>query len=276
MPEAELHTLVESWLAERQRLDARPAEEILLAQILETTKLERDELEKAANCLDWKYFSFSNDLVLPSALLLHHLKSTFVKDCDLSAILRDCAIPPFEMTPVRANAFSLQLLETHGVRAYGWEKNHDYFLIDKGEYKKTAEVYLDSPASFCLGHQGEPRCLISVLPRKRDELRIYQLQGITWKYIDPIGKYTGQHSNGGGCLGTLDWKKFLVSCVEQLARETGFKVVSVQSAENNRWVSEYGRLPLERGRQIYDQTAERLGYEQQKDQDWYREIDVKK
>lgn len=266
MIEAELSILVESWLAERQKPKASAAEKILLSEILEATALEPEELENTANCLDWKYFSFSSDLVLPSAFLLHHLKSRFVKECDLSPILRDCVIPPFEMTAQHTAGFTIKPLETYEARVVGFEKNYARFWADRKEYRKTFDLYLDTPISFCLCHQEVPRCLISVLPSKKDELRIHQLQGIAVKYNDHQG------NKGGGCLGTLDWKRFLVSCVEQLAQETEFKVVSVQSAENNRWFYEYQKLPLERVRQIYDHTAERLGYEQRKDRNWYREL----
>lgn len=101
---------------------------------------------------------------------------------------------------------------------------------------------------------------------------IYQLQGVRPVKIGTDGKPAGNGSSRG--LMPINWQKLLVDCVEYIGRQLGYLKIGVQSGHNNRWTIPYvdGKihLPLEEALQKYDVVAQRLGFQQGENKDWYK------
>ena len=57
---------------------------------------------------------------------------------------------------------------------------------------------------------------------------------------------------------------------EKIAREMKFEQTIIQSAHNNDWIKGGLRIPFERSLRRYDENANRLGYSQMKDKNWYK------
>lgn len=266
-----LEQLAEKWFRLK---DGTIGEKVLFQYLIHRTGIERRTFEKARNCLKNRESSFST--VPPSLLQIAEIIERipqFTKEFEIEELLREYALPGFVMTSERAANFSLQRLQTYYDSDIGYEKEYGNSLVsvERGAFKRF-NIYLDTPASMGLFHHDEPRAFISVLPQSRTELRIHQLQGVRIEY-SPSFEYphSRPNSRGGGCLGTLDWKKLLVSSAEQFALESNFAEASILSAENNKWVL-YGKLKKEKGLFIYDTTAEQMGYIKKEDGNWYKHL----
>ncbi len=214
--------------------------------------------------------SFLATITLQAARLLHYLGSDFRANLDMTPQLQECAVAGYEMTDKRRLEFSIHQLETQGLCALSWAKQYgsDPLEVKDGIFK-TFNFFLDTPAAIGLFHNDEPRAVVSFFPEDEKTLQIKQIQGA--RILTRMGgRYAfGEQSSGGGCLGTLDWKRFLVSSVEKIAKDLDYSTVTIQGARNNKWVLN-GDLLLERGLQIYDATAERFGYSQVGIGNWYK------
>lgn len=266
-----LEQLAEKWFRLK---DGTIGEKVLFQYLIHRTGIERRTFDKARNCLKNRESSFSTVQLslLQIAEIIERIPQ-FTKEFEIEELLREYALPGFVMTSERAANFSLQRLQTYYDFDISYEKDYgnSFVHVERGAFKRF-NIYLDTPASMGLFHHGEPRALISVLPQSRTELRIHQLQGVRIEY-SPSFEYPHSRpkSRGGGCLGTLDWKKFLVSCAEQFALRSNFEEVSILSVKNNKWFT-YGKLKKEKGFSIYDATAEQLGYLQKEDGNWYKHL----
>ena len=176
------------------------------------------------------------------------------------------------MTDKRRREFSLHQLKTQGLCALSWAQQYgsDPLEVKPGVFK-TFNFFLDTPAAIGLFHNDEPRAVVSFFPEDEKTLQIKQIQGA--RILTRMeNRYTfGKNSSGGGCLGTLDWKRFLVLSVERIARDLDYSIISIQGARNNKWVLD-GALSLDKASQIYDSTAERLGYSQEGIGNWYKTL----
>ncbi len=214
--------------------------------------------------------SFSTTITLQTARLLHYLGSDSSGGWDIGPWLQECAVAGYEMTDKRKEEFFLRQLETQGLCALSWAQRYgsDPLEVKYGVFK-TFNFFLDTPTAIGLFHNEEPRAVVSFFPEDEKTLQIKQIQGariLTRKE----NRYTfGKNSSGGGCLGTLDWKRFLVLSVEKIARDLDYSTVSIQGARNNKWVLNRDLL-LGRALQIYDVTAKRLGYSQRGIGNWYK------
>ncbi len=218
--------------------------------------------------------SFLATITLQTARLLHHLGSDFSGGWKIAPWLQECAVAGYEITDKRKGEFSLRQLETKGLEALSWAQQYGSDPLEvKPDLFKTFNFFLDTPAAIGLFYNDEPKAVVSFFPEDEKTLQIKQIQGariVTKRYNSQnIPEYV--KSTGGGCLGTLDWKKFLVLCAEQVGRALGYTRISIQSATNNKWVLD-SQLLLERAEQIYDATAERLGYSQVGIGNWYRSL----
>ncbi len=239
------------------------------------------ELRKAYNGINSFNYSLhdkkplSRRLTLQTAKLLHYVGNDFFVGLDIGPWLLECAVAGYEMTDERRKNFSLHQLETTGLsaRSYAQIYGDEAVEVEKGVFK-TFNFFLDAPAAIGLFYRDEPRAVVSVFPEDETTLQIKQIQGarvVTEEKERKTELVFRKSSRGGGCLGTLDWKKFLVRCAEKVGKDLGYSIMSIQGARNNRWVLD-GGLPLERGLQIYDATAERLGYAQVGIGNWYKAI----
>lgn len=216
-----------------------------------------------------------NNRLLQTAKLIHNISNGFYEELDIDSWLREYAVRGYDMNNKRVNDFSLRPLHTRGLygRTYAVKYGDEPVEVETGVFK-IFNFFLDAPAAIALFHNDEPKAVVSFFPEDENTLQIKQIQGariITEKKEKRNELVPQIRSHGGGCLGTLDWKRFLVSCAEQVGKDLGYSTVSIQGARNNKWVLD-GALPLEKGVQIYDETAERLGYAQVGIGNWYKTI----
>ncbi len=101
-------------------------------------------------------------------------------------------------------------------------------------------------------------------------MMIYQLQGV--KPEIKMGWREWRPTHGGGILGRFDWRQFMIGCAEQIGRDLGYSEIGIQGARNNKWNLGVGSAFGKRAVAIYDATAERLGYVQKEDGNWYKAI----
>jgi len=277
--------IVDLWLhapANYREDDPFSARKDALRYLQSRTGFSDVELQKAYDGINSQYNynlhdkkELCQELTLQTAGLLHHVSHDFCERLDISAYLRECAAAGFEMTDERVKEFSVGPLQTMGIslRSDAEKYGDNEVEVEPGVFK-TFNFYLDAPAAIALFHKEEPRAVVSFFPKDKTTLEIKQIQGariVTRREKRKKLRYR-LSSSGGGCLGTLDWKRFLVSCAEQVGRDLGYSRISIQGARNNKWVLD-GGLPLERGLEIYDKTAERLGYSQVGIGNWYKSIE---
>lgn len=245
-----------------------------LEYIQSYTGFSEENLRKAGNSLPHiSDRNLSARRLLQIAKLLHYLGSDSLERLDIGPWLEECAVAGYKMTNEQRCEFSVYQLETKDLSPRSYEKTYGDTPVEvKDGVFKTFNFFLDTPAAIGLFHNNEPRAVVSFFPEDEKTLQIKQIQGariVTKRKNNrnPVGY--AKSSNGGGCLGNHDWKRFLVSCAEQVGKDLGYPTISIQGARNNMWVLD-GALPLERGLQIYDDTAERLGYSQEGIGNWYK------
>ncbi len=142
-----------------------------------------------------------------------------------------------------------------------------------GSDRERLELYMDAQLGFVITYKGVENALCSLWPEKADTLMIHQLQGVRKKkFRGPL--YVGRlHSRG---LADVDFRKAMVEFVSSLAKEAGFSSVGILGARNNTWINtdDDGRphITMERASEIYDGTAQRLGFSFSRNGNWYRAL----
>ncbi len=234
---------------------------------------DKDDLCKARESITSILKVERRELLLPIADAIRYINTDFTDNYDLTDLLSSCAHADFEMNEEKVSEFALRPLHTKYCGSKGYEEmyGHSEIKTAPGIVKKF-KIYLDTPASIALMHCGEPKALVSVLPISPSTIMIYQLQGV--KPEIKFGKWRSdwRPTHGGGILGRFDWKKVMVGCAEQVARDLGYTEMAVQGARNNRWTQAGVSGFTKRAGLIYDATAERLGYVQREDGNWYKSL----
>jgi len=262
-----------SWIEYPLELDFSSPEnyENFTNQLIEITGKSKSRLRKLKNSVD----ALLNEKKATTLLALDKLidyvmEYNFSKSFDLESHLKSCALPGVEISDKRCEDYSLIPLITKSVNYNGpvegwWGKEIK---------RKMIEIYLDSPVGIGLTYKEIPNAVLGLMTTTPSTLMIYQLQGIRPYKIDKNGLAVNRTSSRG--LFPIDWKKLMVECAEQVALDLDFDEIGIRSGRNNPWVDEKndeGNLPLERALKIYDETAERLGYEQREDRNWYKKLD---
>ena len=146
----------------------------------------------------------------------------------------------------------------------------------KGSYSimKTnvlySQTYMDSAVALSLVYQGEPIALISFIPggNTPGTLLVNQIQGFKTKNIcDP--NFKDVHQPG---LTQVDWRRYLIARLEDVAHKVGFSVMGIQSADNNEWANLPGHISKEQATKVYDETARYSGYELGIDGNYYKKL----
>ncbi len=244
----------------------------VVRRLSKKTGHSKEDLWKARNSVENILDGKRRELLLPIADALRYVND-FTDTYDISDLLSSSANADFEMTPERESEFALLALNTKYCGAKGYESFYDDTEIKtaSGVVKKF-KIYIDTPVSVALMHCGEPKALVSILPISKETIMIYQLQGV--KPEVKVGKWRGnwRPTHGGGILGQFDWKQVMVRCAEQIATDLGYTEMAIQGARNNRWV-QFGVAGFaKRAGDIYDATAERLGYMQREEGNWYKRM----
>jgi hypothetical protein len=230
------------------------------------------DLEIAMNW-NWRHGSHDHSAtdVLAQYDLMQHVKNGGIKDIDLPEVLASSAREGIDLTLQRLGNYAIEPIETDDYNNYysgglvrGWS----------GDVAPTLaySMWLDTPVGFALTYKGLPNAMVGLAMTGHDELMMYQLQGVQGRRIDPaISPYEPERVLGSvpsRGLAPLDWKKAMVGVTEQVAANMGLKLSAIQSAKNNVWTKKRmtrdtaPHLPMDKARQAYDDTAQRLGYEQ--------------
>ncbi len=146
-----------------------------------------------------------------------------------------------------------------------------YLLNPKTE--EECLIPMDMPFGVALVYKDEPCAVTTFFPRGK-QIMIHQVQGIVPHTSKDRKREISGNTHG---LSQINWRNCLISAVEQVGLRYGFESVSIQSGHNNKWIKPYSRdekihLPLELALQKYDAVAERLGFSQGEDNDWYRKV----
>lgn len=172
--------------------------------------------------------------------------------------------------------YALGPLNTLSTSMQGYEAtwNRKRFPDRRGNIA-VFDIYLDIPTAIGLFYDAIPQALAGFLATDPETLLVYQLQGVRPEIVDKHNCSIGYGSSWG--LEPLDWKKLLVDCAENLARSVGFGRLGIRSGYHNGWTKKVNpdgtpKFPLQRALAIYDGTAERLGFTQEEDKNWYRPI----
>lgn len=239
--------------------------EFLTKQLEKISGKSKDRLEKIS------IEARANDGKVSTALAIDRLidyinSKELLESFDLKNRLKEYALPGVEISEKRSKDYSLIPLNTkdgvHGP-AGGW-------WITKVK-NKSIEIWLDTPVGVGLTYKEIPNAVLGLTASDALTLMIHQIQGIRPYKLDKNGTRIGGRSSSRG-LFPLDWKRLLVECGEQVAKDLDFEWTGMRGYKNNHWVdNDY--LPEERAIKIYDETAERLGYEQGRDNNWYKKID---
>ncbi len=140
--------------------------------------------------------------------------------------------------------------------------------------KMVFDIYLDAPLGILLKYKEEPQAVMTFSPIDVNTLKIYQLQGVVPKEFDEDREVIARGNSRG--LSSWDWRAFFIDVVECAARRYKFETVVIQSGHNNDWTKDSEGRPahllLDAALQKYDTVAERLGFVQQEDKNWYRNV----
>ncbi|MFT4310134.1 MAG: hypothetical protein ACMXYC_00720 [Candidatus Woesearchaeota archaeon] len=164
--------------------------------------------------------------------------------------------------------FGVQGLRVEGEALVGWNHEWGELSIDPFFY----EIFLDTPLAVGLTFKQHPLAVCGFFAHSQDMLFIKQIQGIQRQkiqqgYVSPVTPSEG--------FSLLDFRKTLVGIVEDIALQAGYTTVGIQCGDQNEYTKEHrGKIPLDvkRSRNIYDKTAQRLGYSLAQDGNWYKEI----
>ena len=149
------------------------------------------------------------------------------------------------------------------------------YAIKNKNQEKIFSIYLDAPGAFALCYKNEPQAVAAYTCSTPSTLLIPQLQGINWEFDRSNNIKKKRHARG---LVHLDWQASLVDIVAYIGRRQGFTQLGIQSGYNNDWTQKYDEkgkvhLPLDVALQKYDAVAERLGFIQREDKNWYKIIE---
>ena len=148
----------------------------------------------------------------------------------------------------------------------------DSRVIRTGKKSQKCEVFLDGPIGFVLSYKDESNAVVGFVLSDVNTLLITQLQGI--RPVKPVDDGEPEVRGSARGLMPLDWQNILVGFAEITAKHLGFSRLAIQSGHNNAWTKpdDGGKIyfPLERALQVYDGTAEKLGFEQREDSNWYK------
>lgn len=155
-------------------------------------------------------------------------------------------------------------------RNYGWNIEWKNKQIEGKRY----QIYFDGAFGFILQYKTEPIAVCAFDTTTATTAVIKQLQGIKPELVTET-KTKGEKVRGHTwALAPIDWTQFFVEYTSVWLQQFGFEEIGIQTGKYNRWVHSNGnhKLPLEIAVVRYDTTAQRLGFTQRDDENWYRRI----
>ncbi|MFH1174649.1 MAG: hypothetical protein V1725_05935 [archaeon] len=137
---------------------------------------------------------------------------------------------------------------------------------------KRYYIHIDTPFAFCLFHKETPQAVIAFDISSRHVLKVYQLQGVMPFREENRKLIPDGHARG---LFGIDWTRGLVEELGRWGKEHGFIKYGVQGGNNNDYqdtIVDGQYISLGKLLERYDATAERLGFVQEGDSDWYKAL----
>ena len=185
-------------------------------------------------------------------------RSNLLQEIDLPQKLRSSVTSPAVMGDERAARYSLHPLKTWSLTAF---EGKGTFPISNTAEDKEFWFWMDAPLGVGLFYEGLLNAFASFSTERSKFLVIYQIQGVRQK--EENEKTSAEKRRG---LFGLDWQKFLVECFKDLAKKGGLEHIIIRGAPKHTYLS------LEKALRKYDMVAERLGFVQGKDKDWYKKV----
>ncbi len=192
----------------------------------------------------------------------------YVDSVDLLGLLVNCAKENVTLSYGRISDYQLLPAFTKN-GLIGYERTFGRSITNGGSF----DLYLDAPAGIILMYRGQPNAVVGFVPSDPQTLMIYQLQGIQLHKVDEGSGVTGKKSSRG--LAPIYWQRLLVECSAYIARELDLERIGILGGYNNMWTHPYRgvvHLPLDVALTKYDDVAERLGFRQKSDRNWYKRI----
>lgn len=259
---------------ERQDFFRRTGEGEKARSIFEEIGRTPERLEKALNAIN--HLAQRRDLPTIAAFekVIEQVNSGFLQYVDLEKLVQENSFS--FLSPHQRQRYALEPLNTMSTGIEGYEENwHREHIPRPNGHKAIFDVYLDIPVAIGLFYDALPQALAGFLATDPETLLIYQFQGVRPEIVDKHNCSIGYGSSWG--LEPLDWKKLLVECAASLAQSVGFRRLAIRSGHHNGWTKKVNpdgtpKFPLQRALAIYDGTAERLGFTQGEDKNWYRPI----
>ncbi len=135
--------------------------------------------------------------------------------------------------------------------------------------RRTAdvEVYLDTSIGIGMTYKGRLVGVAAAALVAGSVLRIEQLQGVAGRCT------TDEERRESGLYGGFHWRDTLVNAWAGFARHRDIRVLGILGAANNMWLTEdfHGKPPITEDmlRTSYDHVAQRMGFAQEHDGNWY-------
>lgn len=178
-----------------------------------------------------------------------------IADVPLDEVLQNNPHPGTKFDMKQLENYSLQAYELTGEAPQGW--------LESDGLPGTSDMYVDGQVAAVLRYKDIPQLVTSFNMSYPTEMLVRQLQRL---------KLVPYNQSGRGWP-RLDWTGALVDIATQVATNSKLDFIGVQSAENNHWLMRGARaLSQQRAVEIYDDTAQRLGFWEGVDNDWHKRV----
>lgn len=172
-----------------------------------------------------------------------------------------------------ANAYTISFAEPNIMRNHSWDKVWKHQQRENRLY----EIYLDGAFGFILHYQNEPVAVCTYDTTKARSAIIKQLQGVKPEIVGEKKSDDKKVRGETWALAPLGWTQFFVEYTTAYLQQFGFDEIGILGARNNSWIkrgkkSGKHRIEIDFAERRYDATAQRLGFEQREDGDWYKKI----
>lgn len=224
---------------------------------------------------DEKTLAFLKTLHMLELFLKHSFGNInlpeLLKNCQSNnSSLREELLKRYSLQPLK---FSDEFNEYHNHE--GRYDSRGYYAeswIDRKINNNLFNIFLDTPFGICLCYEGLPVAVSSFTVIDHETVLIRQLQGVTPIKIDangnPIKDAEGnsvKNKRHATSLITIDWEKLLLTSIEKVSKQAGFKRIGIQGPCNNNWLQETDTNLTEthltaRQAERYCTTAQRLGF----------------
>src|SRR3989344_7443453 len=256
--------------------------DIIAEGIQRITGRDPQKLEKA-RLTAWRVLRNDKAAMVKNIFgLIEAIQGGIADSIDLPKKLRENAREGIKLSDQRLEHYSLTPLTT----SEDYPSGREVTWFERYNHNKSEKyvVWLDSPVGLGLIYHEKLNAVVGISPSDIQTIMIYQLQGIkTIKTIkigqncvvlnDEEGKIKKASSRG---LMPLDWEKLLVGGTSDIGQSLGYQRIGIQGGRNNYWIKtkhKIHHLSLEEALKKYDGVAQRLGFEPEKDHNWYKKIE---